>query len=133
MVKQASDQQGNFAAGRAFIHMGLINHEQQLVGWVAVQPRLCTRPYRGLTGAEQHIFQHRVVRNQDVRTDFLHLKPGNQLCILRVRNMAAFVKSLQKRIHIRFGGYLALFDQLVKIVLLSRCLGEGHPRQSLFQ
>ena len=93
--------------------MRLVNDKQQLIVPIPLQPRLGVCPNFTLPWPEQHIFQHGVVCNEDIRAELLHFKPGHQLGILLIGNMPAMMELFKKFLKILFRGQLSVFDQLL--------------------
>ena len=67
---QTTHEHGCFHACCSFVNMGFVQNDKVKFG---------AGKYRIIFRAKEHIFQHRIVCDQDVRRCFLHLFPGKDL------------------------------------------------------
>ena len=74
--------------------MSFIDHEQQPVILVHVQPRFRVRPNLGLNGTKEHVFKHGVIRDEYIGCELLHLKARNQFRVVVIGYVFALVDSL---------------------------------------
>lgn len=108
------NQKRDFSTSRTTIHMRFVDNKQKFIVRVRIQPILCICPYFGLDRAKEHIFKHRIVRNENVGAKPLHLKPGNQFCILIIGDMLAIIKFPKKLMEILFDRKFSIFNQLLQ-------------------
>ena len=113
-MEQPPNQKRDFSTSRTTIHMRFVDNKQKFIVRVRIQPILCICPYFGLDRAKEHIFKHRIVRNENVGAKPLHLKPGNQFCILIIGDMIAIIKFPKKLMEILFDRKFSIFNQLLQ-------------------
>ena len=113
-MDQPPNQKRDFSTSRTTIHMRFVDNKQKFIVRVRIQPILCICPYFGLDRAKEHIFKHRIVRNENVGAKPLHLKPGNQFCILIIGDMIAIIKFPKKLMEILFDRKFSIFNQLLQ-------------------
>ena len=68
--------------------MGLIKDEDKLLVGMAAEEVAGFVENRALDGPQEHVLEHRIVRNQEVRASRLHLVAGQQLGIVETLNGA---------------------------------------------
>ena len=132
-MEEATNQESNFTASRTAIHMCLINDEEQLVLWGCREPLACRFPDILFPWAQQHVFQHGIVCNENIRTELLHLKARDKLCILLIRDMTALMQVLQESLHIHFCRNFSLLEQVLEKCGISCLPRRRHACQRFFQ
>ena len=123
LVEQPSDQQGHFASGRTAVHVRFIDDKVQSVALfpdsivfrVSFKPTFRVVPDFLFSRTQQHIFQHGIICNQNVRTACLHFKARDQLRVLWIRPMLAVVNPFQKSAQILFRRNLPVRFQFFEI------------------
>ena len=130
-MKETPYQERYLSARGSTIHVRLINNKQQSIRRISPQPRTGVLPYFFLARTEQHILQHRIVRNENIRTKLLHLKSGNQLSIIVARYVTSTTDPLKEPAHIHLCRNFPLSRQLLKEVLLLLCFGKENFRQGI--
>ena len=63
----------NLGAPRAAIHMSLVENDGEIVRLIGSQPGSCLIEDAPLDRPQQHVLQHRIVGDEQVRTTSLHL------------------------------------------------------------
>ena len=114
-MEKAPNEQGHLAARSAAIHMRFINNEQQLICFVRMKPASRFFPYALFLWPNHHVFQHGIIRNQNIWAASLYFKAGNQFCILCLGHVITFFQPLYKVLHIRLYRNSSLTVQTFKI------------------
>ena len=115
--------------------MGFVNYKEKAVRRFAIQPFSGTIPDFSLYWTQEHILQHGVVCNQNIRTKLLHFKACHEFRIFQIRNMFSLMQTLQELFHIRFRGNFSFGEQFLKVCpfRLHFSRRKCHSAQSAFQ
>ena len=82
-VPKATDQHRHLRSLRPSVEMGLVQNKEEALVRVGCVVLRCTAKDIALNGAQQHVFEHRVVRHQEIGHSVLHLVAKEQFGILR--------------------------------------------------
>ena len=79
---QTAQEERDFRARRAAVQVRLVDDEEELLLRVGLQPGPCHVEDRPFQRAHEHVLEHRVVRDEDVRRRGQHLVAGQELGIV---------------------------------------------------
>ena len=82
---QAPNQKTDFRSRDSAVHVGFIENQQKLVAGIARQPVAGLAEDGAFNRAQQHILEHRVVGDEQIRGILLDLMAGEQLTIAGLR------------------------------------------------
>src|SRR6185437_12205741 len=81
-LPQAPNKQGHLRTCASAIEVRFIEDKKKGLGWVVLQPLSRCIEDGPLQGAHQHVFQHRIVRDENIRRLRLHLMARKQFGVL---------------------------------------------------
>jgi hypothetical protein len=86
---QAPQKQRDLGSARAPVHVRFAEDQQELVGRVRTEPVARLLKDLTLDGSHEHVFQHRIVRDEHIGAPDLHLMPRHQFTVARLREQTS--------------------------------------------